>query len=284
MEEKEEEALYNSLSDEHKEKLRRWTLKKAKMIKEGRLTKKPQKLGQLQKEEKPIPEISEPKEPKIKNEDKGFSDVRIMGKYMLRDMPLFKWEFIAYIVMLIAGFVFYMMEKIGLLEGGLGKIAIPAIILPLGLWFVKRQLYMPTKKRVPSMRIYKSGVIELGVENISKGFIEWGTGPEKLRKYITKLTKHTEASTGKPFVITAETRGENISLLESAEPDMRSDEFNAILENEKAVVTKNVMNQMLATVRPKLNNPMFLLLVINIALVAVLLVKSFGVFEMIKGG
>jgi len=283
-----DEATYDSLDEEQKEKLRRWTLKKARMLKEGRKPKKTlslaptrvQPIGEVEKEKEPE---QKPRKKLFKFDDSGFADVTIMGKYMLRDMPLFKWEFIAYIGLLVLVFVFYMIERIGLVEGMLGKIAIPAVILPMGIWFVKRQLYMPAKTRVPSMRIYKSGVIELGVESIKKGFVEWGSGADKQKKFITRLTKHTEASTGKPFLITAETRGENISLLDSAEPDMRSDEFNAILENEKAVVTKNVMNQMLSTVKPSMSNPLFILMAVNIALVAVLLVKSFGILDMIKG-
>lgn len=221
------------------------------------------------------------KKPKTEQEKQ---ESHIMGKYMLKDMPLFKYEIILYMGMIMVGVMMYVIERAGLVEGAMGKMAIPAIILPLGIWFIKWVLYMPNKKRVPGMRIFRSGLIELRVEDISKGYIEYKYGSEKRKKFITKINKHTEASTGKPFVITSELEGENLNLADKDKPDMRSEEFNAILENEKAVVKQQTMNEMLKVQKPTLQNPLFLLLVINLAMVAVLLIKNFGIFEMIKGG
>lgn len=218
-----------------------------------------------------------------KGKKEEIDETRIMGKYMFRDMPLFKYELIIYLMLAFVAFFMYIIERIGLMPGALSRAVIPLAIVPIAIWFVKWLRYMPTKKKVPSLRIYKSGVLELGVENISKGYITYGSGDSKQRKYITRLNKHVEASTGKPFLITSETQGENLSLIEGTKPDMRSEEFNAILENERAVVTKNVMNKMLSSIKPGLDNPMFLLAVVQLALLAVLVVKTFGLFDALLG-
>lgn len=227
----------------------------------------------------------EPKEkPVVRERPEPTQESRIMGKYIFRDMPLFKYEVIAYAVAGFFVFSTFIFEKLGMVEDLAFKASLLAVALPCFIWFYKFLRYMPTKYRVPSLRIYKSGILELGVEDIKKGYITYGSGDNLQRKYITKLNKHTEASTGKPFLITSELKGENLNLVEGTKPDMRSEEFNAILETNTAVTTKKVMNRMLNFQQPTMQNPLFMLLVINIALVAVLIAKSFGVFEMIKGG
>lgn len=219
-----------------------------------------------------------------KSKEDEINETRIMGKYMFKDMPLFKYELIIYLVLGFMAFFMYILERLQIMPGALSRAVIPLAIVPVAIWFIKWMFYMPSKKKVPSLRIYKSGVLELGVEDISKGYITYGHGDNKQRKYLTRLNKHTEASTGKPFIITSETQGENISLIEGTEPDMRSEEFNAILENERAVVTKNVMNKMLSSIKPSFDNPMFILAAVQLALLAVLVVKSFGLLEAFTGG
>jgi hypothetical protein len=225
--------------------------------------------------------------PNKKKEEKTAKPVKeheIMGKYLLRDMPLFKHEIILYVLIAFAVFFVSVLERLAVAPGATAKIAIPALLVPVGIWIVKWWFYMPNKKRVPSLRIYKSGVIEIGVDDISKGFITYGKGEDAQRKYVTKLNKHTEASTGKPFLITSEVQGENLSLIESTKPDMKSEEFNAILDTNTAVVTKKVMARMLNFAKPSLENPMFLIIALNIALTGVLLAKEFGILDMFKGG
>jgi len=231
-------------------------------------------------------ELVNPPEPKVQPQKPiakkapGY-DQQIMGKYLLRDMPLFKYEMIVYMVaVLVSVFLAYLSMR-GILADIAGKVILPIAILPLAFWFVKWFMYMPRRNKVPSLRIYKSGTLELGIDDISKGWIPYGRGENMQRKYITKLTKHTEASTGKPFLVTSELEGENLDLIHGSKPDMRSEEFNAILEMNTSVTTKNVMNKMMRFTQPGLNNPMFLLSALTIALLVVVLAKDFGLFEMI---
>lgn len=222
--------------------------------------------------------------PQQQSPEKRLNDSMFWGKYMMRDLPLFKYEILAYLGMIFLAVAGYFLERLEIMPGAMGKFMLPAVMLPIGIWFVKKVLYMPTKTRVPHLHIHKSRVLELGMTNIKKGFITRGRGENVKRIYLTKLNKHVEASTGKPFVITSDLQGENLDLLEETKPDMRSDEFNAILEMNTAVTTKNVMNKMLKTIQPSMQNPLFLLLLINLVMIGVLLIKSFGFLEFIKGG
>ncbi len=216
-----------------------------------------------------------------KSKEDDAQDSKIMGKYLMRDLPLFKYEIVIYAIAGFAGFFAYMIQRLDIVPGLLEKMVIPLALIPVAVWFIKWYFYMPNKKRVPHLKIWKSGVTEIKVTGISKGFVTYGSGDNQKKVFITRLNKHIEASTGKPFLITSELQGENLSLLEGKEPDMRSEEFNALLENEKAVVTKSVMNKMLDSVKPSLNNPMFLIVAANIALTVIVLGKMFGIFEMI---
>jgi len=223
-------------------------------------------------------------EAKQKYVNANVQDFSVLGKYLFRDIPLFKYEFFFYLIIGFVAFIFYVIDKTGIVPGALSKIVLPAILLPMAIWFIKWAVYMPRKKRVPHIHIYGSRVIELGLKDVGKGYITTGKGDNKKRIYITRLNKHTEASTGKPFLITSDLHGENLDLLEETKPDMRSEEFNAILETNTAVTTKNVMNKMLRSVQPTLQNPMFLISMITLFMLAVLLIREFGFLDFIKGG
>ena len=216
--------------------------------------------------------------------EKRVKDSMFWGKYMMRDLPLFKYEIVAYLGMIFLAVAGYFLERTEIMPGAMGKFMLPAVMLPIGIWFVKKVLYMPTKTRVPHLHIYKSRVVELSVKDIKKGYIMSGRGEQAKKIWLTKLNRHIEASTGKPFVVTSDLHGENLDLLKDDKPDMRSEDFSSILEVNTAVTTKNVMNKMLKTVQPSMQNPLFLLLIINLFMVAVLLIKSFGFLEFIKGG
>jgi len=208
-------------------------------------------------------------------------EANIVGKYFLRDLPLFKYEILFYIITLMAIVMALITERLGIATGILSTTILLAVALPIAIWVIKRMFYMPSKYKVPGIRVYKSGVIELTLENIKKGFIQYGRGDQAQKKYITRLNKHNEASTGRPFVVTSEVRGENIDLVNENKPDMRSEEFNAILETNTAVTTKNVMNKMLKFAQPGLTNPMMILIIINIFISIVLVIREFGIMEMI---
>ena len=206
-------------------------------------------------------------------------ETSIFGKYMFRDMPLFKYELLLYMGIMFVGIMLYGVERIGLIPNATRSIVIPATILPLGIWMLKWKLYMPSKKRVPHMHIYASRVIELGIVDISKGFLTLGKGEHLKRIFLTKVNKHAEASTGKPFIITSDLHGENLDLLEETKPDMRSEEFNAILDTNTAVTIKTTMNKMLKINVPTMSNPMFILALITLFGIAFLVIKSFGFFS-----
>jgi hypothetical protein len=250
---------------EQKKKMDKVFVKAIKENKGTKLKKRMPVLGRIDKKSK---------------EDEA-QDSKITGKYLLRDLPLFKYEIVIYAITGFVAFFVYILDKLGFVPGLLVRMVIPLILIPIAIWFVKWFFFMPNKKRVPHLKVYKSGVIELGITGIKKGYITYGSGEHQQKKFITRLNKHIEASTGKPFLITSELEGENLSLLEGKEPDMRSEEFNALLENLKAVTTKSVMNKMLDSVKPSLNNPMFLLIALSIGMIGVLIAKEFGIFEMI---
>jgi len=212
------------------------------------------------------------------------NDWETTGKYLIRDIPFFKYEIFAYAMMAVVAMFAYALEKTEILPGILEKALIPAIALPILLWAVKKFMFMPGKNRIPHLHAFNSGVCKFGLVNPTKGYINFGKGENIQRRYITKINLHREQSTGLPLIVTTDQHGENISLLKDKKPDMRSEEFNAILEMNTAVTTKNVMNRMMRFAKPGLDNPMFILLIINLFMVAVLLIKEFGILEMLKGG
>jgi hypothetical protein len=205
----------------------------------------------------------------------------LIGKYMLRDMPFFKFEMILYFAMLIVGVLVWYMDIREIFPGISRILLLVFVIVPVFLWYLKSNFFMPRKNRVPGARLYKSGIIELGIFDITKGYISFGHGENEKKKFITKINKHIEASTGRPFIVVSELEGENLNLLKTDQPDMRSDEFNALLEMNTMVTTKNVMARMLRFAQPKLSNPLVLLQIITLCLLAVVLAKEFGIFEMI---
>lgn len=210
--------------------------------------------------------------------EKARRDWEATGKYLIRDMPLFKYEIVIYLGMILVAFMLYAIERVGIVEGALGKAVIPLAIIPIGIWFVKKMLYMPNKNRVPHIHVFNTRVIRFGTVDPKKGYVAFKRGENIVKKYITKVNRHIEQSTGLPCVVTSDLHGENLDLLREKKPDMRSEEFNALLETCKAVTTKNVMNRMMRFTQPSMANPVFILIIINMFMVAVLLIKSFGFF------
>jgi len=253
------------------------------LIKEkvNRYMRKLQARNEAKQDERPegswMPKSRPPAEP-------GDSGSKMLGKYMFRDMPLFKYEFIAYWLMVIVVFMAYILDITGIAPGASGGVIIAAIILPLAFWFIKWKFYMPTRRRVPTLRIYKTGIVELGIEDITKGYLTYGRGDNLERKYITKINKHFEASTGRPIIITSELKGENLDLIGDSKPDMQGKETTALLEMNTAVTTKNVMNKMLKSMQPSLQNPTFLISIVTLAMVAVLMAKDMGLLNILGGG
>ncbi len=257
-----------------KGQVKKWIKKKAKP--QPKPVKKPEPV----QEKEPEPQTYVPPKEEKK---KFFHESEIMGKYLFKDMPLFKYEIIFYLVGAMAAVALFVVELLGLVENALIRAVPILIIIPIAVWFIKFFLYMPSKKRIPSLRIYRSGVIELLVEDVSKGYITYGKGESAQKKFITRLSKHTEASTGKPFLITSETMGENIDLVNMTKTDLKSVEFNALLETNTAVVTKNVMNKMLKFTAPAMQNPMFIMLIIILMLNAIMVIKSLGFLDSFMG-
>lgn len=216
--------------------------------------------------------------PTTKKEEKQDYEHQMTGKYLLRDMPFFRLEIVAYFMLLVFGGILYYLDLREILPGASRPIVIIAVAIPIIIWFMKWFLYMPRKNRVPGMKLYKSGIVELGVYDISKGYITFGKGENAKKKWITKINKHAEASTGRPFIAFSELQGENINLLKTDKPDMRSEEFNALLEMTQAVTTKNVMKRMLRFSQPSMTNPLMILQFMNLIILVILVVKSFGFF------
>ncbi len=205
-----------------------------------------------------------------------------LGKYLLRDVPLFKYEMWIYISLIPFAGMMYFFERFEIIPGIGGRIAIILAMIPLAIWIIKKVRYMPTKFKVPWIHCHGSRVIKFGTTDPRKGYIEIGPKDERKRVYLTKLNKHIEESTGLPCVITTDFQGENISIMKDDKPDMRSQEFNAILESLKAVTTKQVMKRFLRFTQVSKTNPIMLLALGTFVLVAILIglqLMSMGVFE-----
>ncbi len=225
---------------------------------------------------KKIKEMLPPKEEVGIKGAEEIGEREIMGKYLLRDMPLFKYEIFAYFGTFAAFLMVSAVDRLGIVPGLTGKVFFPLLLVPIVVWFIKWAKYMPKKNRIPGMRIYKSGVVELKVEDLSKGYVVYGKGENAQRKYITKLNRHVEASTGRPFLVTSELRGENICLVEDSKPDMRSEEFNGVLELNTVIATKKAMARSINFTKEDLLSPQMILAFLTMGMVAFLLVKNLG--------
>ncbi len=200
------------------------------------------------------------------------------GKYLLRDIPLFKYEMIIYIGIVGLAGMSYLIERTGLVPGAMVLSILPIAILPFVIWLIKKQFYMPGKNRLPRIHAHGSKVITLSTVDARKGFIEFGPKEDRKKIWLAKINKHTEESTGLPFIITTEFDGENISLLKDATPDMKSKEFNGILEMLKTVTTKSVMKRTMGLDKPVTQNPMLIIAFIQLALLVFILIKTLNLF------
>ncbi len=200
------------------------------------------------------------------------------GKFLLRDIPLFKYEMLVYLGLVGFAAMSYLIERTGLIEGAMGIAVIPIAIIPFIIWLIKKQFYMPGKNRLPRIHAHGSKVITLSTIDPRKGYIEFGPKEDRKKIWLAKINKHTEESTGLPFIITTEFDGENISLLKDATPDMKSKEFNAILEMLKATTIKTVMKRQLGLDKPVTKDPMLILAFIQLGLLVFLLVKTLNLF------
>ena len=220
-------------------------------------------------------------EPKFKTVEKTEQEIKEMvsfGKFLLRDLPLFKYEMLIYIGIIGAAAMSWLLERTELIPGAMGKAFLPLAILPFVIWLIKKQFYMPNKIRLPWIHTHGSRVITLGTVDPRKGYIEIGPKDDRKKIYLPKLNKHLEESTGLPCIVTTDFQGENIDILKDSSPDMKSAEFNAILEMGKAVTTKAVMKRMLGFQQPTVKNPMIILAMVQLALLVFILVKTLNIF------
>lgn len=273
------EVKWEDLTEEQRtrleNKIQKYLQKVVPEEKRGLNKSKESKVKQEPIEQEPIIE------PIPKNKKIDTSDNHLIGKYMLRELPFFRIEPFIYFAILFAGILLWYFDIRGFWEGGSRIALFIAILAPVMIWFMKWQFYMPRKNRVPGMKLYKSGVVELGIFDITKRYLTLGRGEDKRKKFITKINKHVEASTGRPFVAVSELEGENIDLLRTDNPDMKSEEINALLETNTMVTTKAVMARMLRFTQPKMNNPLVILLIIVVVIEIVLVAQGFGVFDLI---
>lgn len=226
-------------------------------------------------------EIIKKEEPKIDSPEKTEKEIKEMvsfGKFLLRDIPLFKYEMLIYLGIIGLGAMSWLLERTEIIPGALGKIVIPIAIIPLAIWLIKKQFYFPGKTRLPWIHVHGSRIISFRTVDPRKGYIEIGSGDERKKIWLPKLNKHIEESTGLPCIVTTEFQGENIDILKDTSPDMKSKEFNAILEMCKAVTTKSVMKRMLSFQQPSVKSPLVILGIMQLVLLVFLLVKSLNLF------
>ena len=275
MEEKEVEL--EDLTEEQRNKIEGKIQKYLKKLvppeKRGLFTKKPVETSTI--------EETSNSEKKIEKEAFSTYENALIGKYMLREMPFFRFEMIIIFAMLIIGILAWYLDYREIIAGASRIFLIAAILVPFVIWLMKWMFFMPRKNKVPGLKLYKSGIVELGIYDITKGYITFGRGENIRKKFITKINKHVEASTGRPFVVVSELEGENLNLLKTDKPDMRSEEFCALLEMNTTVTTKNVMARMLRFGQANMSNPMMLLQILSIALIAFLVLKQLGVLDFI---
>ena len=215
---------------------------------------------------------------KVEKTEQEVKEMVSFGKFLLRDIPLFKYELLIYVGVIGIAAMSWFLERTELVPGAMGKAFLPLVIIPMAIWLIKKQFYMPGKIRLPWIHTFGSRVIKLSTIDPRKGYIEIGPQDDRKKIYLTKLNKHLEESTGLPCIVTTEFQGENIDILKDTSPDMKSVEFNAILEMCKAVTTKTVMKRMLSFQQPTAKNPLVILAVMQLILLVFLLVKSLNLF------
>ncbi len=196
------------------------------------------------------------------------------GKYLLRDIPLFKYEMVLYIGIIGLAGMSYLIERTGLVPGAMAMALIAVAILPFVMWLIKKQFYMPGKNRLPRIHAHGSKVITLSTVDARKGYIEIGPKEDRKKIWLAKLNKHVKESKGLSIIRTTYFDGENISILKDGTPDMRSSEFNAILEMLKATTTKSVMKRAMDLEKPITKNPMLILALIQMGLLVLILIKT----------
>ncbi len=230
---------------------------------------------------KTVAKIVKPSEPEFKSSEKTEQEIKEMvsfGKFLLRDIPLFKFEMIIYIGIIGIAAMSYLFQRTELVPNAMEIALLPLAIIPFTVWLLKKQFYMPGKNRLPWIHTYGSRVIKLSTVDARKGYIEIGPKENRKKIYLAKLNKHLEESTGLPCVVTTDFQGENIDILKDSTPDMKSAEFNAILEMCKAVTTKGVMKRMLGFQQPSVKNPMMIIAFLQLALLVFILVKTLNLF------
>ncbi|KKN17188.1 hypothetical protein LCGC14_0968430 [marine sediment metagenome] len=232
----------------------------------------------LVKKVKGIIKRDKPKFEEVEKTEQEIKEMVSFGKFLLRDIPLFKYEMLIYLGIIGVAAMSWLLERTELVPGAMGKAFLPLAIIPFAIWLIKKQFYMPGKTRLPRMHAHGSKVITLSTVDPRKGFIEIGPKENRKKIWLAKINKHTEESTGLPFIITTEFDGENISLLKDSTPDMKSQEFNAILEMLKATTTKSVMKRMLGFQQTTAKNPMLIIAMIQLALLVFILVKTLNLF------
>jgi len=121
------------------------------------------------------------------------------------------------LIMLSAVFgISVLLQFFGLLENSALYGGLIVIVAAWCIWFVKFMQYGIYGERIPVLRLYRNNLSRLTIENVnSEKGLKWSKDGTKPPTQISRINKHTDIETGRPFLIAAEGISDNISIWDS---------------------------------------------------------------------
>lgn len=173
--------------------------------------------------------------------------------YIFKEIPLFKYEWVLYLVLTLASTILILLAIIGIYEGGFIAAAGIPIVLMWTVYLAKDRFYLPRGNKKIVMKVHSNSNISFTVQDLKDRVIHFDKNDEIPPTQVTRENRHTELSTGKPLVIAFEGHTENLSINElmSDERQERSaQELNRIVKS--ALITGYQLASSAGKVKDKL--------------------------------
>lgn len=225
-------------------------------------------------------------EPKEKIETKPHKVTELVDTtYLVKELPFFKWEWLPYLAVTIAG-LFIFLGDILLILLSEGEILLVHVLLMLvpgvlagGLmwimYLVKLLFYMPTGKKVLAAEVLKGGSIYIRpFVPPEDGLVTLKSNKNAAPIPITKLKKHVEICSQKPFVILPEGWSQNVNihdLTQNIELPFDSAELDTVMRKIKTTA-EIMVEERLLNIKQKLKDPAFLISAISVFMSVMLII------------
>jgi len=133
------------------------------------------------------------------------------------------------------------------------------------IWYIKFRIYGVYGNRIPVLRLYKNNLAKLTIENVNteKG-LGWGKNADKPPTPISRINKHVDMITGRPFLISAEGFADNIciwDLIKGSTGEMARD-LNTKFEIVWNTAWQACQNELLKLGKKFITDPQFIAIVI----------------------